>query len=941
MKVFAKSCFSVLLVVCLSLAVVSCQQKSKTSYLPLPGGGGGSGVPGSGEVSATAVVLNGITEARNSYSSYSVAFNNAGYGLAVWSSNSGYLNHVVYALYDPATGAWSAPREFIEYANGFRAASNGTGFLVIFNNSGRVYARQWSGGSFAAVVKISGDGTGCNDPIVGTNGSGYCAVWYQFDTDRYNMYAAVFTGTSWSDPAQLDATGDSPSAYQVASNGSGYCVTWQEQAAPNRLFSSVYAGSSWSTGTAVDNGSYPNNYSVAGNASRYIIVFEVSSNQVYANVYNAGWEGASLLSGGSTAQLPSIASNGTTLCCVWHEYDGSKYSIYARTYINTLGWSAAETIDNATYESLYPRVASSGTGYCAVWQQSDGTSTKIYANRYAASWQGPELLNPLNTEHSYSPYIYANSTGYLAHWTEYASGEGRIGSSVYDSAAWSSMALIDAEYHNNSYLGAYPFTGGFGFSYGYSQPAGNGLMANVFRSGAWTGAVDVAGGNLHGACYVYNSPIVYRAGSATIAVWEQYDKADYGQYKLYASVKSGSTWGAPVCIGTYISDYYAASNGSALCVVWTTYDQTKNRNKLMGVIYGGGVWGSEALLDNDVDNHYSSNPRVAGNASSNDFCVAWIQSDGVSVNYLHSNFHTSSGWGAPSGRIDTGTGSPENVNVLAGDSNYCVIYNQDSRTQGVVYAGAWSSPAELDPGYMYNLGRYMMAASGDQFAVAFSRSSNVYVNVHDGSSWSGIEVQDMNQPSSAYNPAIAGDGNGGFCLAWYEYVANAEILTRIYDGSAWGDAMSASYFDEYLQAAPSFEPRVASNGTGYAVAYYTANDYSTYDLYANVYDGGTSSWLGAEGLEASILTVESGEYSIASNGTGYGVAWRQWSTDGVRMAYGSAFNGSAWEGAVLSNGAGDVDVPQLVGSGSSYTAAWLQIDAADGALKNLWSDVFD
>ncbi|MBN1498349.1 MAG: hypothetical protein JXA07_16375, partial [Spirochaetes bacterium] len=723
--------------------------------------------------------------------------------MAIWTSDSGYKNHVVYALYDPATGVWSAPREFIEYADSFRVASNGTGFMVIFGNNAKIYVRQWSGGSFGAVVNISGDGTGSYNPIVASNGSGYCAVWYQYDTDRYNMYAAVYGGASWSDPDQLDNTSNTPGAYQITTNGSGYCVTWREDGAPYRLFASVYAGSSWTTGAVVDNGSYPNNYSVAGNASRYIIVFEDSSNQVYANIYNAGWGGASLISGGSTAQMPSIASNGTTLCCVWHEHDGSKYSIYASMYDNTLGWSTAEAIDNATYESLYPKVASSGTGYCAVWQQSDGTSTKIYANRYAASWQGPELLNPDNTESSYNPYIYANSTGYLAHWNEYVSGNGRIGSSVYNGTAWSTMALIDAEYHSNQYLLAYPTTDGFGFSYSYYRQEGNGLMANVYRSGAWTGAVDVAGGNLHGACYVYNMPILYRAGSATIAVWEQYDKADYGSYKLYASVKTGSTWSAPVLIGTYVYGYYAASNGTDVCVVWTTYDQARSRSKLMGVIYSGGAWGTETLLDTDVDSHSSSYARVAANASSNDFCVTWVQYDG-SANYLYSNFHSSSGWGAPTGRIDTGTGSPDSVYILAGDSNYCVIYNQDSRTQGVVYDGAWSSPAELDPGNQFYPDRYTMAASGDQFAVAFSRSSDVYVNVHDGSSWSGIECLDMNQSSGAYSPSVAGDGNGGFCIAWYEYVVNAEIMTRVYDGSAWGDAMSASYFDEYLYANPSY-----------------------------------------------------------------------------------------------------------------------------------------
>ncbi len=68
--------------VCFSLTIVSCKQQSKTSILPLPvaAGNGGGGDDG-GDVSATAVMLNGSTLALNRYSSYYTAFNNAGYGL--------------------------------------------------------------------------------------------------------------------------------------------------------------------------------------------------------------------------------------------------------------------------------------------------------------------------------------------------------------------------------------------------------------------------------------------------------------------------------------------------------------------------------------------------------------------------------------------------------------------------------------------------------------------------------------------------------------------------------------------------------------------------------------------------------------------------------------------------------------------------------------------
>ncbi len=409
---------SALLMVCFSLTIVSCKQQSKTSILPLPvaAGNDGGGDDG-GDVSATAVMLNGSTLALNRYSSYYTAFNNAGYGMAVWYSDAGSDSHIVYSIYDPGTGEWSAPLEFADNINSnyIRIASNGAGFMVVYGRNSIIYARPWSGGTLGAPVKISGNSTQTDAPNVSSNGSGYCAVWRQYDTDRHNLYAAVHNGTSWGTPARLIDTTDYPDVCAISTNSAGYCVTWREN---NRLFAAVYASSSWSAGVTVDAGAYPSNYSVAGNASRYVIVFQTGSNDIYANIYNAGWGVASLLeTSGNTAQSPRVASNGSTFCCVWHQYDGTYYTVYASFYDGS-SWSEAEAIDNGDNYAYNPEVTSDGSGYCAVWFQGDGTSDKIFANRYTASWQGAEVLNPDNTEGSGYPYIRSNGSGYMAHWNE-------------------------------------------------------------------------------------------------------------------------------------------------------------------------------------------------------------------------------------------------------------------------------------------------------------------------------------------------------------------------------------------------------------------------------------------------------------------------------------------------------------------------------------------
>lgn len=412
-------------------SLVACKQESRTVFIPLTGSG----------VSSRAVVVNAATRAYHDIYSYNVAFNSAGYGLAVWESRSGMGYRIIYSLFNPLNATWSEPKELYVNAQSPVVASNGTGFMVGFMASNLAYAVPWSGGSFGTPVKIPTLSGSCGNMRIASNGTGYCALWTQYRSNGSSAYAAIHNGTSWGVPQDIMVSAASNYCYdtRIVSNGSGYCALWEYSPA-NRLYASVYNGS-WSAAAIADNGTYPYDYDIAGSSDRYILVFS-ESNNIYANIYDGAWGGpADIDNGAAGAYNPSIASNGTTLCVAWNQSSNA----YARLYNGS--WQPITDIDAGANPVDYVRVASNGGGYCAVMEQSDGSVQKIYASIYSASsWTGAGLISQTGSEVCETPGVKGQAGGgYLAHWLDTTDPLAyRLGASVYN-GSWSAPGVVDGD----------------------------------------------------------------------------------------------------------------------------------------------------------------------------------------------------------------------------------------------------------------------------------------------------------------------------------------------------------------------------------------------------------------------------------------------------------------------------------------------------------------
>jgi hypothetical protein len=383
---------------------------------------------------------------------------------------------------------------------------------------------------------------------------------------------------------------------QVAFDGSGNAIAvWsQHDGAYYNIYANRYAaGSGWGTAVLIETN--------AGNADNPQIAFDASGNaiavwerndmpaNICANRYTAGsgWGTGVLLintvDGAASAPQIAFDASGNAIA-VWQQYAGTTQSIYTNRYTAGSGWGTAALIETDNAGDAYdPQIAFDGSGNAiAVWSQDDGTSTNICANRYAAgSGWGTAILIETNAENAHIPQIAFDGSGNaVAVWIQYDGSYDSIYANRYTAGSgWGTAALIE------------------------------------------TNAGDA-----------YNPQIALDGSGNAIAVWSQYDGADWDNV-CANRYTAGSGWGTAVVIETYNEgSAYAPhikfdANGNAIAV-WcqdygTSTDIWANRYTT------GSGWGTAALIETNAET--AGDPQIAIDTNGNSIAV-WYQYDGTRKN---------------------------------------------------------------------------------------------------------------------------------------------------------------------------------------------------------------------------------------------------------------------------------------------------------------------
>jgi len=721
---------------------------------------------------------------------------------------------------------------------GVSIAFNNTGdAMAVWNSDNGSYFRKilysvytQATDTWSDEAELSTGNSNRDNVAVSSDGTDFMVVWA-----NYNIYAREYTVSSgWGTEAIIDS--GSPSAFSphVASTGTGYCAVWsQRDSSFLRIYASVYNGSTWGTDTTV------------GSAS-------------------------------GSAYSPKVASNGTGYCVTWPRNDSGTYNIYASIY--TGAWTAEAALELIAGYADYPQIASDGSGYCVTWDQNDGALESIYANIYNGGWGGATLIESSGSYDAYSPKIASDGSGYGVVWRQ---NDGIVGNRVYGN-----------EYDNTI---AIPAWGG-------------------------DGTIDsVSGGN----CY---DPDVAANGSGYGVTWRQYDSGS-STYNVLANIYDGVDWGTETLLesgsGEAI-DPYIASDGTGYGVVWVQDDGS--RDTVYANLSNGSGWGAESnLMQNQYYGSVTGGIRFAAN-NAGDVLAIWRQHDN-STNNLFGCLYSSGAWRS----VFEITDNAGNYDISSDGDGFMIVHNHYSEIYAVPYdtTTGLGSEVQISSSNAYDC---RIASNGTGYCATWrqwdSPNYDTYANLYIGGSWEAYAtLTPLDSGAGAINyPQIASNGTG-YCVTWNQDdgVGTEDVWARIYNGTIWGSV-------DLIESHPNeiWYPKIASNGTGYCVVWE-----QTDDIYANVSEGSPLVWTGPTLVELGSGWVDAPQ--VASNGSTYGVTWHQYDGSNISI-YVNLYDGSWGTETTIESGSNDARYPRGASNGTGYCVSWVQ---DDGTSDSVYANTFD
>ena len=399
---------------------------------------------------------------------------------------------------------------------------------------------------------------------------------------------------------------------------------------------------------------------------------------------------------------------------------------------------------------------------------------------------------------------------------------------------------------------------------------------------------DFPAGNLSAAGQDSFGPQVAMDPSGNVvAVWMRFDGSNYivqaRRYDVVASTWSGATdltaagrdainpQVAMDDLGNAVAVWYR-SNGSHDIV------QTRRYNVVAG------TWSTVEDLSAAGQSAYE--PQVAMDSSGNAFAV-WIRSDGSNFIVQARRYDIVAGtWSAV---IDlSASGQSVAIPQVAMDQvgNAFAVWSRQSGINFIVQTrkynvldDTWSVVTDLSAaGQNAGGSQVAMDKAGNAVAVwIISDGSNTIVQARrysvETGTWQTVEELSV-VGQSAFSPQVAMDQSGNAVTVWHRSDGSNDIVqTSRYDGEVYYVWQTV----EDLSAAGqnTYDPQVASDEFGNAVAVWRRFDGSNYRVQTSRYNAETDTWSAVETISVAGRNAYDPQVSIDSSGEAV-VVWRRY-----------------------------------------------------------------
>jgi hypothetical protein len=393
------------------------------------------------------------------------------------------------------------------------------------------------------------------------------------------------------------------------------------------------------------------------------------------------------------------------------------------------------------------------------------------------------------------------------------------------------------------------------------------------------------------------------------------------------------------------------SAGNALAV-WKQWDGTRDSIWSNRYVAGSG-WQSAQLIETDNAGH-AGGPQIAMDSAGNALAV-WWQWDGTRDSIWSNRYVAGSGWQTAQ-LIETHPGYVNSPQIaMDGAGNALAVWKQWDGTRDSIWSNryvagsGWQSAQLIETGDAGSAFDPQIAMDGAGNALAVWRQSDgMHYNIWSdryvaGSGWQSAQLIEIDDASDAYDPQIAMDGAGNALAVWHQSdnTHSSIWFNRYVAGSGWQSAQPIATDS----AEDAVFPQIAIDGAGNALAVWRqTTDSWRENIWSSRYVSG-SGWQSAQLIE----TDNAGDAfhpRIVMDRAGNALAvWQQ--SDGTRYNIWSnrylavGLEGPHWQTAQLieTNDAGRADYPEIaMDDAGNALAVWQQ---SDGTRQSIWSNRFD
>ncbi len=332
----------------------------------------------------------------------------------------------------------------------------------------------------------------------------------------------------------------------------------------------------------------------------------------------------------------------------------------------------------------------------------------------------------------------------------------------------------------------------------------------------------------------------------TVAIWYAFDGVNYAVFSA-TQISGGAEWSLPVRLSEAGQDaYFPAISVDALgnaVGVWFHYNGSHYSIKAATLPLGG-HWSSSSEISSYGADAY--NPQVATDSLGNAVAV-WFQFDGSQYSVQSAFLPHGGYWSTPANVSNFGVDATYPVVGIDGLGNAYAAWNQYDGTNYTIetaslpFRGSWSYPTTVSntgsnaynpqiavngPGdvvvswYYYDGVNYIIQAAAQPFRGNWSTPAN---------------LSDNGENASA--AAIGIDSSGNAIAVWQIYNGTNYIIQSAHlpFGGAWSSPENISTF-----GVDAYDPAIAVNSSGDAVAVWYAYDGTNYVVKGATRAAGTS-----------------------------------------------------------------------------------------------------